>query len=276
MSERTTPPLPPPDCDLRGLPFMPLDVVRLTDSDLVALATGDEFKAAVLLWCKAWLQVPAASLPDDDRILAHLSGAGSRWTKLKAVALRGWVKCSDGRLYHPVIAEKAREAWSFRVRQREKSARANAARWASPRQSPDVSPRGSPQPPKGQGQGHSTEAPPLPVAVPSPAVQPPPDARAVLWTEGLARLRRITGKPDGAARGLLGKLCREARDDCALVGSLLHEAEAQRVGDPIPWLTAALQTRTGERVLRAPVNSRWQAQREAFEDAGLFTTEHMP
>lgn len=120
-------PLTPPDCDLRGMPFMPLDVVRLADSDLFALSTGDEFKAAVALWCKSWLQVPAASLPDDDRILAHLSGAGTRWARVKAMALRGWVKATDGRLYHPVVAEKAREAWRHRQMQR---ARANK-RWGN-------------------------------------------------------------------------------------------------------------------------------------------------
>lgn len=146
-------PMTPADCDLRGLPFMPLDVVRLGDSDLVALSTGDEFKAAVMLWCKSWLQVPAASLPDDDRILAHLSGTGQRWGRVKAVALRGWVLCTDGRLYHPVVAEKAREAWSYRLRQRERSMRANAVRWGDPPASPRGSPRASPDDPKGQGQG---------------------------------------------------------------------------------------------------------------------------
>ena len=30
---------------------------------------------------------------------------------MKAGALRGWIKCGDGRLYHPVVAEKANEAW---------------------------------------------------------------------------------------------------------------------------------------------------------------------
>jgi hypothetical protein len=113
MSE--TAPLTPADCDLRGLPFMQLDTGRLLDSDLFALSTGDEFKAAIALWCKAWQQIPAASLPDDDRVLAHLSGAGTRWKKLKPVALRGFVLCNDGRLYHPVIAEKANEAWSRRT-----------------------------------------------------------------------------------------------------------------------------------------------------------------
>lgn len=113
----------PPECDLRGLPWMPIDTGRLLDSDLFALATGEEFKAAVSLWCKAWQQVPASSLPDDDRILAKLSGAGARWKKVKEQALRGFVKCTDGRLYHPVIAEKALEAWAHRTAQRNRAAK---------------------------------------------------------------------------------------------------------------------------------------------------------
>lgn len=110
MTSELPDPLTPADCDLRGLPFIPLDAQRLLDSDLFALSTGDEFKAAVALWCKSWFQVPAASLPNDDRILAHLSGAGAGWKKLREIALRNWILCSDGRLYHPVVAEKALEA----------------------------------------------------------------------------------------------------------------------------------------------------------------------
>jgi hypothetical protein len=124
-------PLTPPDCDLRGLPFMPLDVVRIIDSDLFALSTGEEFKAALALWCKAWLQVPAASLPDDDRVLAHLSGAGLRWKKVKKIALRGWILCHDGRFYHPVVAEKANDAWERRGEWQEKQTNKSErqARW---------------------------------------------------------------------------------------------------------------------------------------------------
>ena len=117
-------PLTPAGCDLRGLPYMPLDVVRLIDSDLTAISTGEQFKAAVLLYCKAWNQVPAASLPSDDRILAHLVGlTAPAWRRVRDVALRGWVLCSDGRLYHPVIAEKAVYAWS--ERQDHRAAREN-------------------------------------------------------------------------------------------------------------------------------------------------------
>jgi hypothetical protein len=123
-------PLTPPECDLRDYPWMPLDAARLLDSSLFARSTGDEFKAAVALWCKAWGQVPAGSLPDDPRDLAHLSGAGARWNKVKAMALHGWVRCSDGRLYHHVVADKAREAWERKLAQRSRTEAARAARAA--------------------------------------------------------------------------------------------------------------------------------------------------
>ncbi|MXV11620.1 DUF1376 domain-containing protein [Xanthomonas sp. LMG 8992] len=104
------------------MPFMPLDVNRLRDSDLAITSTGDEFKAAVLLWCAAWNQSPAASLPQDDLSLSAYAGYGPdvrRWKRVKAGALRGFVLCSDGRYYHPVIAIKALEAWAERLEFRE-------------------------------------------------------------------------------------------------------------------------------------------------------------
>lgn len=108
-----TDPLVPADCDLRGMPFMPLEVGRLLDSDLFALSTGDEFKAAVALWCKSWTQLPAGSLPKDERVLAHLASA-KNWKKVREMAMRGWILCSDGRYYHPVIASNVLEAWDRR------------------------------------------------------------------------------------------------------------------------------------------------------------------
>lgn len=104
----------PADCDLRDFAFMPLDVVRLRDSDLAATESAESFRAAVMLWCASWHQLPAASLPNDDRVLANLAGYGrvvKEWMKEREGALRGWALCTDGRLYHPVVAEKAMEAW---------------------------------------------------------------------------------------------------------------------------------------------------------------------
>lgn len=115
-------PLVPADVDLRGMPFMPLDVNRLRDSQLAIHASGDEFRAAVLLWCASWNQVPAASLPNDERALAAYAGYArdlKGWKKVREGALRGFVLCDDGRHYHPVVAEKALEAWDERVEYRE-------------------------------------------------------------------------------------------------------------------------------------------------------------
>jgi hypothetical protein len=116
-----TSPLVPPDINLQGMPFMPLDVNRLRDSQLAIAATGDEFRAAVMLWCASWNQIPAASLPADDQSLAAYAGYGrdvKSWRKVKAGAMRGFVLCDDGRFYHPVVAEKAMEAWAERTEYR--------------------------------------------------------------------------------------------------------------------------------------------------------------
>jgi hypothetical protein len=113
-------PLVPADCDLRGMPFMPVDIIRLLDSDLFAISTGDEFKAAFSLWGRSWMQSPGGSLPGDERVLAHLSGDRANWPAVREVAMRGWLLCSDGRYYHPVVAEKAVEAWARRGDWRER------------------------------------------------------------------------------------------------------------------------------------------------------------
>lgn len=152
-------PLVPADCDLRDFAFMPLDVRRLLTSETWVLGTAEEKVAALTLWAESWHQVPAASLPDNDRMLAHLSQAGARWAKIKEHVLRGWVRCADGRLYHPVVAEKAREAFAKKEKQRERSRKANSARWGGRGEQGDRSDAassrgGSRQDAAAQSQGH--------------------------------------------------------------------------------------------------------------------------
>jgi hypothetical protein len=141
-------PLTPSGCDIRSFPYMPLEVT-LRDSNFFAVCSAEEFKAAVSLWCASWHQVPAASLPNEERVLARLAAVGlGRWRRIRQRALYGFVLCSDGRLYHPVIAVRALDAWAIRLRQqsrasgrhrREREAREAAAKQgiaaAMPRQS---------------------------------------------------------------------------------------------------------------------------------------------
>jgi uncharacterized protein YdaU (DUF1376 family) len=115
-------PLTPADCDLRGLEYMPLLGGHLFGSEFNARANDSEWRAALTLWWAAWCQVPAASLPDDDAALCRFADLGrdlKSWRKLRDGALHGWVKCSDGRLYHPVLAEQALIAWDKRKQDRE-------------------------------------------------------------------------------------------------------------------------------------------------------------
>ena len=132
MIDELPAPMVEPDVDLRDFAFMPLDVLRLRDSELSSTPDAEVFRCAVLSWCVSWHQVPAASLPDDDVPLARLLGFGrdiKGWKKVRADGgMRGWVKCSDGRLYHSVVAEKAREAWSAKVAQRARTEAARKAR----------------------------------------------------------------------------------------------------------------------------------------------------
>jgi hypothetical protein len=124
-------PLVPPEVDLRDFPFMPLDVRRLLTSE-TWIEGSDDAKpahAALSLWCECWHQIPAASLPDNDKVLARLAMCDLKtWQRIREQALRGFVRCSDGRLYHRVVAEKALEAWQRKLAQRERTAKATEAR----------------------------------------------------------------------------------------------------------------------------------------------------
>lgn len=114
MTELPEPPVPT-DCDLRDFPFMPLDIARLRRSKAWLKAKRNRALAfyMVNLWTASWHELPAGSLEDDDVALADLAMCDRRkWSKIREMIMRGWIKCSDGRLYHPVVAEKALAAWS--------------------------------------------------------------------------------------------------------------------------------------------------------------------
>ncbi|MDR0243221.1 MAG: YdaU family protein [Burkholderia sp.] len=110
-------PLTPADCDLRNFREMPIDVPRLLGSDLVHDESPEACWSAMLLWCVSWHEVPAGSIPDNDDWLAKRAGYWHKgkldptWHDVRVGALHGWIKCTDGRLYHPVLAEKVNAAW---------------------------------------------------------------------------------------------------------------------------------------------------------------------
>jgi len=121
--------LTPPDCRLTDFPYMPVDIRRLLNSDTWLLANDSERSAAMCLWLESWHQVPAASIPNNDKVLAALSKAANKWSKVKDQALRGWVDGGDGRLYHPVVAEKALESFIEKLLSGLSGTKGNEKRW---------------------------------------------------------------------------------------------------------------------------------------------------
>jgi len=124
-------PLVPPEVNLSDYPYMPLDVRRLLRSE-TWITAADEPRlghALMCLWAESWHQVPAASLPDNDRVLARFAMCSpEQWAEIRPKALKGWIKCKDGLLYHPVVAEKALEAWGKKRKQRDQTRAATEAR----------------------------------------------------------------------------------------------------------------------------------------------------
>lgn len=126
-------PFSPPEADLRAFGFMPLEVGRLRRSKtwLIAKRRPEIGFYAMNLWMASWHELPAGSLEPDDDLLADMAMCpADRWAEVRDEVMRGWTLCSDGRLYHAVVAEKVNEAWEMRRAHSERARARIAKRWA--------------------------------------------------------------------------------------------------------------------------------------------------
>jgi len=69
------------------------------------------------------------------------------------------------------------------------------------------------------------------------------DPKAALFKHGLAWLAAETGKPPRSLKSLLGRWLKLSGNDDRAVYDLLAGAQAQRIADPVSWITAALSER---------------------------------
>lgn len=269
MNTLSTPlPLTPPDADLQDFAFMPLHVARLRDSDLAAEAAPEACWYAVLLWAASWHQLPAGSLPDNDAVLARLCGLGRdlrTFKKHRADAMRGFVQCSDGRLYHPVVAEQVIAAWQKKLEQRwrtelariKKANQRNGTDLPSPtfeefkardkaNPVPDVSPGTPDEVPgdeaskrQGQGQGeYSSDANASGAAAPDNVVDP----EKVMFDAGRALLTAAGISAEAAGR-LLGRWKRDHGAEAVIIA--LGKAQREGAIDPKSFIEGCL--RNGQR-----------------------------
>lgn len=243
MPAHTLPePFVPADCDLTDFKYIPIEIERLRRSSAWRLAKRRPELAFYMLnlWIASWHEVPAASLEDDDDALADLALCDHRkWQKIKADVLRGWVKCSDNRLYHSVVSEKALEAHEHRRKQSRRGAAGAAARWNKDNSSnanalqPECD---SPQEAL-LGNGKGIEGKGIEGSVPNGtgADAPPDDPVKALFDRGAA----ILGEKN---RSILGK-ARKAHGDL-IVLQAIQACEEERPSDPTAFFLKCLSART--------------------------------
>lgn len=288
-------PLTPPACDLTDFQYMELDVRRLRDSKFAATPNGDAFRAGIMLWCAAWHQIPAASLPDDDVELANLSGYGrmpisvKEWKKVRAEALHGFVKCSDGRLYHPVIAEKAIAAFASKNKyayekycdrlRKENAKRAKESKplfeipsrelWNSGAYPHGIPPEPERIPPENatastgvpsenalrgnrtEQNGEGTELNTVTDVTGGAAAKSPAElTKDELWKAGKSLLSQA-GLPPAQCGSFVGKLVKDYGNQ--IVADAVRSAVLARPADPVEYLKATCMRTAGQ---RAPVNKQ--------------------
>lgn len=99
----------------------------------VSLMTPAEEGAYVRLLALAWLE-PDCGLPDDDKVLAHLSRLGRRvWAKGSGATLRAQFRSEGGRLYNDRLLRCLSERDEYRAMKSEAGKRGNDKRWADRR-----------------------------------------------------------------------------------------------------------------------------------------------
>jgi hypothetical protein len=103
-SETPNPPYPP---DTKANGWKPeVDWQRIKSSKTWRTCPHDQRNNLLRLWLESWNEVPAGSWEADDEIIAVAIDLPIRlFTAHRDHLMRGWYRCSDGRLYHPVIAE---------------------------------------------------------------------------------------------------------------------------------------------------------------------------
>ena len=240
-------PLTPSHCDCTDLDGFMLNTERLMASELVALSTHEEIGAAIFLWCRAWKQIPAASLPDDDKINAAFAKLTlKRFVSLKKKIMRGFVKCDDGRLYHKHLAAEALVAYekktAFKMRRKRDAERLKTWRETHVKHVSNDDNERFVREGQGQGQGHLSKKEPFGAQSASLAVQEPlalnlvaaPLPEAELYRRG----KEILGKQAG---GLVTQLLKSRGGNIALARSIIEVASTK--GDPKQYLGGVLKGR---------------------------------
>mgnify|MGYP000750607658 CR=1 FL=1 len=235
-----------------------------------------------------------ANTPDvDQRSLARLLGFGrdiKGWRRVRAAGgMRGWLKCTDGRLYHAVVAEKARDAWVGKMAQRwrtecariKKHNQRHKLEGDAAVQFPDFDvwmsqgcPQGQPLPVPGtKADGPQGQAPSVPretaskgqgegqgqgqgdliseASASGAAAAPPipPTDRDLVFANGVTLLT-AAGVSDKNARSFLAAQCKAHGERAVRLA--LERCATERPIEPVPWLVESLKAAPAGRSASKP------------------------
>ncbi|MBK8019818.1 MAG: hypothetical protein IPK20_26210 [Betaproteobacteria bacterium] len=165
------PPLVPADVDLRGLEYMPLMGHHLFGSDFNTTNNDAAWRQRETTVVVGGIEPRStqARCPTMTRRCAVWRGLAAQrqkaWKPLREIALRNFVKCSDGRLYHPFLCKQALVAWDKRVKERKRKAdyraKKDAEREGQGAVGPNAVPRDKTRTETGTGRGPDADEPPL-------------------------------------------------------------------------------------------------------------------
>jgi hypothetical protein len=106
-----------------------------------------------------------------------------------------------------------------------------------------------------------------------------PDVIRELFTEGLPILIGLTGMTENRCRGMIGRLRKEAGDDCPRVLAALHRATDVRPSDPFPWLLEAVRERPTKLSVLDQIRADWNLGTfltPVFDDEDPEPASHHP
>lgn len=110
----------PPDMRAKGMMF-DIDVERLYQSKTWLIASADLRPWLLRLWVESWRSIPVGSFEDDDELVAaRIQMPEALFQAHRKTLMRGWVRHSDGNLYHPVITEMVLKITTWRENERER------------------------------------------------------------------------------------------------------------------------------------------------------------
>lgn len=294
-----TPPVPD-DADLTAFKFMPLEVQRLRRSKAWLICKRKPELAFYMLnlWTASWHELPAGSLEDDEDVLADAAMCSpEKWTKVRRDVMRGWVKHSDGRLYHPVVAEKVMDSWHGRVMDRWRKECDRLRKENKKRADKNLPPLDLPPEPQkisatrpadsqrngggipaenalkgrereGRGKGieeDSAASAAAADAAPHAEVLPPePDVKTAIFGAGLQWLRKACGDvSENSCRSFLGSLIADHGE--VSTATCLLAAERAKPVDPRGWMKRNIGGPNGQR----PRNGQIEGTSLSPELAGI-------